>query len=57
MQTPPTARGDPVRFEPSSELRDMIAPVFVRGAKPRGRPIPFARDCEALLGSARVTRH
>ncbi len=37
---------------PSNEYRHMIAMVFVTGAKPRGRPIRFSRDCEDLLGAA-----
>ena len=34
---------------PSNDYRHMVALVYVVGAKPRGRPIPFSRDCEALL--------
>ena len=37
---------------PSNEYRHMIAMVFVGGAKPRGRPIVFARNCEKLLANA-----
>ncbi len=37
---------------PSAEYRHMIAMVFVKAEKPRGRPIVFSRDCEAVLGSA-----
>ncbi len=37
---------------PSDEYRHMIAMVFVAKDKPRGRPIVFARDCEALLTDA-----
>jgi hypothetical protein len=42
---------------PSNEFRHMIALVFVHGAKARGRPIPFARDCEVLLASAPLAFH
>ena len=37
---------------PSAEYRHMIAMVFVAQDKPRGRPVVFARDCEALLTDA-----
>jgi ectoine hydroxylase-related dioxygenase (phytanoyl-CoA dioxygenase family) len=42
---------------PSDEYRHMMAMVFVHGAYPRGRPIPFARDCEALLAAAPLPFH
>jgi ectoine hydroxylase-related dioxygenase (phytanoyl-CoA dioxygenase family) len=42
---------------PSTEYRHMIAMVFVQAAKPRGRPIVFARDCEALLANAPLPFH
>ncbi len=37
---------------PSDEYRHMIAMVVVNADKPRGRPIVFSRNCEALLASA-----
>jgi ectoine hydroxylase-related dioxygenase (phytanoyl-CoA dioxygenase family) len=37
---------------PSNDYRHMLAMVFVRGDKPRGRVIAFSRDCEALLADA-----
>lgn len=42
---------------PSDAFRHMIALVYVVGAKPRGRPIAFARDCEALLAAAPLAIH
>ncbi len=42
---------------PSDEFRHMIAMVFVAKQKPRGRPIVFSRDCEALLASAPLQFH
>lgn len=42
---------------PSDEFRHMIAMVFVAKQKPRGRPIVFSRDCEALLASAPLQYH
>jgi ectoine hydroxylase-related dioxygenase (phytanoyl-CoA dioxygenase family) len=42
---------------PSAEFRHMVALVYVHGAKPRRRPIAFARDCQALLASAPLAFH
>jgi ectoine hydroxylase-related dioxygenase (phytanoyl-CoA dioxygenase family) len=42
---------------PSREYRHMIAMVVVNAAKPRGRPIAFSRNCEALLASAPLQYH
>ena len=42
---------------PSDEYRHMIAMVVVSAGKPRGRPIVFSRNCEALLASAPLRFH
>lgn len=42
---------------PSGEYRHMIAMVVVNADKPRGRPIVFSRNCEALLAKARLQYH
>ena len=42
---------------PSDEYRHMIAMVVVSAGKPRGRPIVFSRNCEALLSSAPLRFH
>lgn len=42
---------------PSNDYRHMIAMVFVRSDKPRGRPIIFSRDCEGLLAGAPIGFH
>ena len=42
---------------PSNDYRHMIAMVFVRSDKPRGRPIVFARNCEVLLANAPLRFH
>ena len=42
---------------PSNDYRHMLAMVFVGSNKPRGRPLLFSRDCEALLATAPLPFH